>query len=202
MTTHNFSIKEVLAFGWGKTKANYWFILQVGIISSLVYGASRYLGPVSVIVAMCIGVSLTTVALMLEAGQTPKLEDLFKKYDNHKVLLNYLFVTVLLWLIIGVGFVFLFIPGIFLAVKLQFAKTLVIDQDMKALDAIKKSWSMTEGNFWNLLGYVLVVVLINFAGALLLGIGLLITVPTTMLASIHLYKKFIAHHSTHHTHSA
>jgi uncharacterized membrane protein len=127
---------------------------------------------------------------MLAGGHTPVLSDLFKKYNNYKVFLNYGIVSILSGLLIVVGFFIFILPGLYFMVKLQFVKTLVIDKDLNALDAIKKSWAMTNGNFWGLFLYAIAVVVFNFIGALLLGIGLLVTVPVTVLANIHLYKKF------------
>lgn len=191
MHKHDFSIKELLEFGWSKTKTNYWFILQVMIIAGLAYGASRFLGPVSVLVGFAVGICITTVALMLVHGHTPALTDLFAKYKGYTTYLNYAIVSVINGILVVGGFFLFIIPGIFFLVKLQFAKTLVVDKDMPALDALKKSWEMTNGNFWPLLGYILVIALINFIGAIPLGLGLLVTVPVSILASLKLYNKFL-----------
>ena len=191
MHKHNFSNRELLEFGWSKTKDNFWYILQVILIAGIVYGASRYLGPISVLVSFCVGISVTTVALMIVHGHHPTLNDLFKKYNGYKVFLNYAIVSIISWVLIIVGFLLL-IPGLYFMVKLQFAKLLVVDKDLSAMDAIKTSWKMTDGNFWSLFLYVLVVIGINLIGAIPLGIGLFVTVPVTMLASVELYKKFSA----------
>lgn len=190
MHKHNFSIKELLQFGWSKTKENYWYILQVLIISALVYGASRYLGVISVLVSFCVGISVTTVALLLVQGHQATLSDLFKKYSGYKIFLNYAIVSLVCWILTVLGLFLFIIPGLFFIVKLQFAKILVIDKELSAMDAIKTSWRMTEGNFWGILGYILTIVIVNIIGALLLGLGLFVTVPATMLASVKLYKKF------------
>ena len=190
MHKHNFSIQELLQFGWSKTKDNYWYVLQVIIITALVYGASRFLGPISLLVGFCVGISITTVALMVMSGQSPTLMDLFKKYTGYKIFLDYAIVSIICGFLVILGFFIFIIPGLFFAVKLQFAKTLVVDKNMGAIDAIKKSWKMTDGNFWKLLLFVLTICVINLIGAIPFGLGLFVTVPVSIFASLHLYKKF------------
>lgn len=191
MHKHNFSIKELLEFGWSKTKVNYWFIFQVIILASLVYGASRFLGPISVLVGFCVGISITTVGLMLIAGHTPKLADLFSKYNSgYKIFLNYAIVSLIYGVLVVIGTFLFILPGLFVMVKLQFAKPLVVDKGLGALEALKKSWEMTQGNFWSLFGYVVAITVLNLIGAIPFFLGLLVTVPVTILASLHLYKKF------------
>ena len=44
-------------------------------------------------------------------------------------------------------------------------------------------------NYLRILGFVVLLALINIVGAALLGIGLIVTLPGTMLASAHAYRQ-------------
>jgi uncharacterized membrane protein len=55
--------------------------------------------------------------------------------------------------------------------------------------ALKKSATMTKGHMGKLIGYMLVLGLINIIGFLCLIIGLLITIPVTKLAIAYLYQQ-------------
>ncbi len=61
---------------------------------------------------------------------------------------------------------------------------------------------MTVGVKWHLLGFLLIVALLNLLGAIVFLVGLLVTVPVTMIAYAHIYQKLQAHHRAHHTHGA
>jgi len=66
---------------------------------------------------------------------------------------------------------------------------LIIDKSMGPIEALKISWHITDGSFWNLIAYWFVVLGINILGVLALGIGLLWSIPTTVLASAHIYRQ-------------
>jgi len=100
---------------------------------------------------------------------------------------KYLFVSIMVFLATMIGLVLLLVPGIILSLGLAFARYLVVDYKMSPVDAIKKSWEITDGYKWNLLILVFLTLLVNIAGSLALLVGLLITVPVTMFAWAHAY---------------
>ncbi|MEJ2568432.1 MAG: YciC family protein [candidate division WOR-3 bacterium] len=55
-------------------------------------------------------------------------------------------------LIVVVGTLFFIIPGIIFACKLIFVPYIVMDKKMKATEAIKESWTMTDGHAWTVFG--------------------------------------------------
>lgn len=83
------------------------------------------------------------------------------------------------------------IPGIILAIKLFFFDYFIVDQDLGAVESLKASFRLTKGRLLKLLAFFLAVVLINFGGVLLLGIGLLFTMPVSFLATAYVYKKLL-----------
>lgn len=70
-----------------------------------------------------------------------------------------LVVSVVVFVAIAVGTVFLILPGIFLAVSLVFAVLVVVVEDASVIEALRRSWSLTKGNRIRLfvLGFLLVV---------------------------------------------
>src|SRR5262249_7690694 len=60
-----------------------------------------------------------------------------------------------------------------------FCQQLIIDRGCGPLEAIKGSWALSEGHFWGLFGVSLLLQLINFAGQMACGIGVLFTLPLT-----------------------
>jgi uncharacterized membrane protein len=70
----------------------------------------------------------------------------------------------------------------------MFVPYLIVDKKMSVGDALRESSRMTLGRKWQLLGFLGLVVLINILGAILLLVGLLVSIPVTMLAFAHAYR--------------
>jgi hypothetical protein len=81
----------------------------------------------------------------------------------------------------------LFIPMVVLGLGWMFWQAFVVDEDMGAVDALTASWRLTKGSKVDLFVFGLVVGMLNFAGVLLCGLGLLVTIPLSGLASMMVY---------------
>jgi len=68
--------------------------------------------------------------------------------------LSALVVSVVLAVVIPLGFALLLIPGLFLTVSLQFALFAVAVEDSGPIDALRRSWGLASGNRWRLLALV------------------------------------------------
>ena len=148
---------------------------------------SFVLSLVQVAINMVIGIGLLNICLKFLDKQKPKYKDLF----YYKPIVNYLLASIVEGLIVIGGFILLIIPGIFFALRLQYAVYLVVDKDLGPVEAIKTSWKMTKGNAWNLFFFGILLGLINILGFLCLIIGLFVTVPLSMLATAFVYRKFL-----------
>ncbi len=104
-------------------------------------------------------------------GEKVEIRDIFaftRNYSN--VVLAYLLMN----FIIGIGLVILIIPGIIFACKLAFVPYLVIDKNMNAMDALKTSWSMTEGYAMNIFLIVVLAIFISIGGMIVFFVGVII----------------------------
>lgn len=206
MTTQLFSISEALRFGWHTTKKHFWFFVQVLLIMGLItYGPGIIMRsfddmalPTLVTIFFFIaGVALWVVQLLLSIGL---IRIVLANVDNHKASLedlftgvpylgNYVLGSLAYGLIVLLGLVMFVIPGIIFAVRFQFYQYLIVDKDMNPIAALKESWRITRGSFWQLILFALAVVAVNFVGVFALGIGLLWSIPTTLLAMGWVYRR-------------
>ena len=85
-----------------------------------------------------------------------------------------LVVSVVVSIAVTVGFVFLFVPGVFLAVSLVFAVPLVAIEDAGVVEALKRSWALAKGNRIRLF----------LLGVVVFVLGLLVSVPFTVLSFV------------------
>lgn len=197
------SKKEVLKFGFETTKANIKFFILVLLVSASIQIISSWIsnavpeeqslisflvGIIIWVVASVVAVGQLKIALKFIDKQKAEVTDLFSYY---KLALKYMAGSILFGLIVAVGFILLIIPGIIWSIKFQFYSYLIADKGMGPIEALKMSWQMTKGVKWNLFLFGLLTTLINIAGALALVIGLIITIPTTTIATASVYRKLL-----------
>ncbi len=97
------------------------------------------------------------------------ISELFDGFKNNY--LNIILANLLTFAIIGIGFVFLIIPGIILACRLVFVSYLVMDKNMEPVAAVEKSWEMTRGYGWKIFGMAVLVLPIFIGGLLCFIVG-------------------------------
>ncbi len=93
--------------------------------------------------------------------------------------------------VLFVGFLFLIIPGIFLMVSLQFYTYFILDCKAGIVQSLRNSWALTHGVKGKLLLFSLAVMGLNFIGVILLGVGILVTLPVSMLAGAMVYDRLL-----------
>ena len=106
----------------------------------------------------------------------------FKKNYLNIVLAHLLHIAV-----VGIGFIFLIIPGIILACRLVFIPYLVMDKNLEPVAAMEKSWDMTRGHGWKVFGMALLAIPVFIAGLLCLLVGAFISVMWICAAFATLY---------------
>ena len=82
------------------------------------------------------------------------------------------------------------IPAVRTGLRLMFAKFIVLENEVKPIEALRESRKITKGIEAKLFGFCLVVLLINVLGLLCLIVGVFFTAPLTVIATALLYKKF------------
>jgi uncharacterized membrane protein len=189
-----FGIKESLSFGWAQVKKNFWF-LALFTLATLVVGGilgggknpsvlGRFL---NVLISLFAAFTFARIGLDAVKGKIFAWKDAFE--INWNVFGTYIIASILCMIAYTVGLVFLIIPGLIILVRLSFFGFIVIEGEASPVHAIKRSWALTEGRFWQLFAFGLVLVLINIAGALVIGIGSLVTVPLALIALAYAYHK-------------
>ncbi len=161
----------------------------IGLLISFVGEQGIVFGGLSAILRMY----LMLLGLLVFIRSTQEKKFVFKKIFKEIDIKTYLylfFVSLMVGLSILLGLVFLLVPGIILALGLSFSSYFVAEGGVP-VDSMKKSWRTTKGIKWKLLWLGMLIVLINIAGALVFGVGLLLTVPFTKLVISDVYVNFI-----------
>jgi uncharacterized membrane protein len=192
-----FSIEESLKFGWQKTKTHSTILFQVlltifalnvvfQIVDKVLQDtAMGFLASVILSVAsVVINIGFMIIALKIARGEEAVYKDII---PPAQLVWSVFIASFLVGILVLVGLVFLIVPGVYFALRFSMASYAVID-GARVLESFKKSTELTEGYKWQLLGLFLVFLLINIIGAIPFGLGLLVTIPVTMIASAHVYQ--------------
>jgi uncharacterized membrane protein len=199
-----FSIESCLRFGWETFKRRPWFFVGSGLAILLIYFvASLITGGLNAAFAeapdkptvissvidgiLGILISMGVAAFYLNAHDNPETVSLASLW-HPRPFLKYLGAAILAGLAIAVGFVLLIVPGIIFSIMFMFTTLIVIDREAGPIVAMKESKRITYGYKWPLLGFVLVLALINLLGLLAVVVGLLVSIPVTTLAFVHAYR--------------
>lgn len=88
-----------------------------------------------------------------------------------------------------VFFAVVFIVIILLSLGFTFAYPLIVDRKLKGLDAVKLSFKAAMGNFWGLLGMVVLTGLMNLAGMMACYLPMFLVLPITYASIAAAYEK-------------
>ncbi len=187
------AIKESFKYGWDKAREN----MEISIFSTLLMvavgaltggkGTGRsILGFLAAIFLIIVRIGYTKIFLRITDGDKPKFTDIFSEY---RLFWKYLGVSILIPITVFAGLILLIVPGIIWAVRFSLSTFIVVDTKVGPIVAMKESWAITEGSFWSLLLFWIAVGAANIVGFLALGIGLLVSIPVTTFAAIHVYRE-------------
>ena len=202
--------KAAIAFGWRTAWKNILLFLGIGVITFLISFAvdalstavselteQQSLNALTGLTLIFVVIAIDTVwqvfyslglsRLALDFIDTGK-STFGRVFSQGALLWRGLGVTLLTLLIVVVGFLLLIIPGIIWSIKYSMAMYCLVDKKLGVKESLKMSAELTRGVKWQLFGFWLVLGLINLAGFLALVIGMVITVPLTMLAQAHVYR--------------
>ncbi|SEK59142.1 hypothetical protein [Rhodococcus maanshanensis] len=202
--TPQLTVGDALGYAWNKFKSNagIWVgivliaaVIQVAL--SLIFGTGNstdfsdafspwsILGTiVTTVVGYLIQAAMIRGALHEVDGNKPAIGSFFQFNNVGAIILA----SVIVGVLSAIGFVLLIIPGLIIVFLTWWTLQFVIDQNQDAITAIKSSFSSISQNVGPLLLLALALVGINIVGALLCGLGLLVTIPLTVIASTYAYR--------------
>jgi len=86
----------------------------------------------------------------------------------------------------SVNYKYLFLyclPCFYMWIKIQFFPYFIILNEMGPIDALKKSYEVTEGHSVSLILFIITLMMINLIGIIPFGMGLLFTIPFSFVAT-------------------
>jgi uncharacterized membrane protein len=205
MTRHHFSLQEAFTFGWAKTKQHYWFVVLTFLIGAIITVSTSRIHLLNSIVILLVGLSIASISLQMSRDTPFSFIDLFNPLLSPEKVLKYLILAIV-YLIPAIisavalfrtpahwGSLFVIIPSLYIAVRFKFFPYVVIDNEHATVkELIKMSFKLTNNHFWKIFLFLCVAAVINLIGAFTI-VGLLVTIPVTVLATSQVYNKLKEH---------
>jgi len=203
MQKKDFSVEDALSAGWNAMKKYFWLFFACIIVAGVIIGIPRAIsealktsgsagssvfGLLMLLAEMIMSIGFIVIALKILDDKKTEFKDLFA-FPRYFV--DYLGGSVLTGLLVMAGFVLLIVPGIYWTIKFQFFGYCVVDRHLNPIEAMRQSARLTKDIKWKLLGFGLVLFLINILGAMCLFVGLFFTLPMTLIAYSDVYRKLL-----------
>jgi hypothetical protein len=208
MAEKRFNMGEEIRFAWEIVKENIGFFILLLIVAffienlpGIISGVTKQnfpvvsfvLGIAGWIIGMVVQMGMIKVSLKFCDGEKGKLDDLLSSFS---LVLPFLAASILYTLIVMAGFILLIVPGVILGIKFSLFPYFIVDERLGPIEALKASASATSGAKIDLFLFGFLIGLINIGGAMALLIGLFVTIPVSMVAYASVYRKLAGKDST------
>ena len=186
---------KYLKEGWDVFKSRPGEFIAFSVIIFVVFGLFSRLdliGPLATTaIASPLFAGFIIVIFMLFKGREVQFGDFFKGFNYF---LPLVLAGIVSGILIGIGFVLVLLPGIYLAVSYLFVSMLIIDYRMEFWQAMETSRQIVTKNWFSLFVFFLVLLVVNLLGMLALGIGILVTMPLSICSICVAYRDIVGLH--------
>ena len=164
-----------------------WVILEIAVISLYRFGffiwLILHLAWLLLFAGMMVGLHL--MALKSVDGAIPRVADLFTSLALGPA---YVLALGIYCGAVTIGLAILIVPGIYLAIRYCLFAQIITDKSAGALTALGEAAVLARTHWLPLAALFLVAFLLNILGAAILGVGLTISFPVSLLAIARYYR--------------
>jgi uncharacterized membrane protein len=175
-----------LAQAWSELKGDFWGVLGGFLVIIVVGGALGLLSLIpilglvlNVLVAPALGLGIASWIVARARGQRPSIALIFSQFPRFGEALGLYLVSVVLT---ALGLLLCILPGIYLALAWGASWMLLADRRGSFWECMEVSRRALTAHLGWLILLVLVLSLVAASGALLCGIGLVVSIPLAYLA--------------------
>jgi len=140
--------------------------------------------PVLLLAMPLLSAGFMTAALVARRGERVQFSDFWLPFQDF---LPLLLANLVAWALLFAGLCTCGAVTIYLWVAYQFAYLLILDRRMDFWDALECSRKATTKQWFGIFAFSLLLLLINFAGVLMCGLGIIVTFPLTACALVEAY---------------
>jgi hypothetical protein len=202
------SVGDAVRYGWNRFKSNPWTWIGAVVLAVIIQGALNSLfgnrstfrldtfgqsfwtlgwiigSLVTTVIGYLIDAALVRGALHEVDGQRSSLGSFFRFTNVGNVILA----SILVGVLTTIGLVLFVIPGLIVAFLSWWTLQYVIDRGDSATEGLRSSFRAISSQAGPVLLLALALIGINILGAIPFGLGLLITIPVSVIASTYAYR--------------
>jgi len=177
-------IRAAIAAGWETFMRRPWYLFGLSLAFFGLFVASIGDAAITAFAAVLYG---GYIAMMIKHFHGSKIEfdDMFVIQDRW---VYYAGLTIIKTFFIILGLLCFIVPGVYLSIRWMFAEILVIDQNMKPLEALKASSKLSEGVRGKLFWMSVVMILLIFLGLVFFIVGAIAMSVVVTFAYIKIYE--------------
>lgn len=202
-----FTISDAFKASWKCVKSQIWVLagLLIGytilsLILSLLTGPTlgSKVGEIVITIinfAIACIFSLGYIKNMFQTldGEEPQ----FSAYGQEsRKIIKYFLAEILFSVILIIGLALLIIPGIYLALRLQFFTAFIVEDNAGIIESLKRSWAITKGQCLPLFWVLLIQIGIIIVGLILFIIGIFVAIPVIYIMYCYIFRKLVALETT------
>jgi len=195
------SIRHAFNFAWTTFKANFglltscvltfftsWIILEVLVITGQRLGFIWWLfAHLSFFVVFAgLEVGFIRICFAIHDGKQIAYSDIFQRLHLGA---KFFLVQLIYFFTVLFGFVLLIVPGAYVGIKYSFYSLSFAEGLTDLKQSFRKSADISQSSMWSLSGFSIFSLLFNILGASILGVGLLVTVPVSVLMKVYIYQQ-------------
>jgi len=200
MARRDIPIGEALRFGWETVRRNLGLFLVLSVLYVALNGVEEVwqeedhgsmtgvYGAVGFILSLWVAMGMTKISLRFCDGEKGSFADLL---DCLPLLFRYFLGMLLFVVAVAAGLVLLIVPGVYLLLRFFFFELFIVDMGMGPIEALKASSQLTAGVKWQVLAFLAVMVLVFVLGLLCFLVGILVALPTIMVAEAWVYRRLL-----------
>ena len=168
-----------------------WVVLEIVVIAGQRFGILLWTVMHLAFLIFFAGVELGLLKMCraLSDGKVPAFSDTFSHMPLGP---KFLAAQILYLLMVVIGLLLLVVPGVYLGVRYALFGFRFADGETNLLRSFQQSAVLTKGATTGLLCTLIALLVLNVLGASLLGLGLLVTVPLSVLVMTDIYRQLTA----------
>jgi hypothetical protein len=168
-----------------------WVVLELVVITTQRFGILAWaLAHIAFFLCFAdLEVGLLRISLVLQTARNPTVADAFK---NFNLSLRFLAGQFLYLALVFFGLVLLVVPGIWLAARFVLFSFHIAAGNNSVVRSFGKSAELTRGATGQVAATLVALVAFNLLGAALLGFGLVVTVPLSVLTMSAIHRQLSA----------
>ena len=176
---------------WNLLKANFWPLVGVGFLISVIYGAlgcGHFVGifVVTPLLGAVIGAGAYYFVLLKVRGQPAGFADAFAGFT--RAFLPLFVAGLVISVFVAVGTFCFILPGIYLAIAYSFTVILAVDKRLGFWESMETSRKVITRQWWRVFGLTLLAIPFLILGAVAFGVGIFVAITLVLGAVTYAYE--------------